>query len=466
MTNASAGKDRGSGRWTNRSVKALAQDRDPVQLIIALARQTAIEALDKGWIGPPFDPISLAEILGHEVAANTDIRDARTVPAARGRVRIEFNPSRPRGRMRYSIAHEIAHTLFPDVGERIRNRAAHAELQGDDWQLEALCNIAAAELLMPYGALAMQRPQDLTAHAILELRKRFDVSTEALVIRLAETSEGRVAAFCASPTSTAVEGVKYRLDYVIGSNGWRPGGRSTRLPDDSAIRECTAIGYSARGLETWWEDLGKMQVEAIGIPPYPGSGLPRVVGLLRVSDRTHSHPAIKYVHGNATDPRGSGLRMVVQVVNDKTANWGGGGFASAVRRAWPVVQRDFKEWAEGQRSAFKLGAVRLTEADDRTLVASIVAQHGYGPSPRPRVRYTELREGLRQVARLAIDRGATIHLPRIGTGQAGGSWNVVRDLVVETLISAGLHVTVYDLPGSSAPAEPQLGLSLSQTEDA
>ena len=453
-------------RWTNQSVRALTHDHDPVRHIIALARQKAIEAMDKGWPGPPFDPIALAEILGLEVAANSDIRDARTVPATRGRARIEFNPSRSRGRMRFSIAHEIAHTLFPDVADRIRNRAAHVELQGDDWQLEALCNIAAAELLMPYGALATQRPQDLTTHAILELRRTFDVSTEALVIRLAETSDGRIAAFCASPTKAAVEDVQYRLDYVIGSSGWQQAGRGTQLPEDSVIRECTAIGYSARGTEIWWQDTGKMQVEAIGIPPYPGSGLPRVVGLLRIADRTHSHPAIRYVHGSATEPRGTGARMVVQVVNDKTANWGGGGFATAVRRAWPAVQKDFKDWAESNPSSFKLGTVRLAEADDRTLVASIVAQHGYGPSPKPRVRYAGLREGLQGVTRLATERGTSVHMPRIGTGQAGGHWSVVRDLISETLSSAGILVTVYDLPGSTLPVEPQLGLSLGQTEDA
>jgi O-acetyl-ADP-ribose deacetylase (regulator of RNase III) len=466
MAIVAASRERSFGRWTNHSVRVLAQGRDPLQYIIELARQKTIEAMDKGWSGPPFDPIALAEILGLEVVANSDIRDARTVPASRGKARIEFNPNRPRGRMRYSIAHEIAHTLFPDVADRIRNRSAHVELQGDDWQLEALCNIAAAELLMPYGALTTQRPHDLTTHAILELRRSFEVSTEALVIRLAETSDGRIAAFCASPLKAAVENVKYRLDYIIGSSNWQQRTHSTRLPEISVIRECTAIGFSARGNEIWWEATGKMQVEAIGIPPYPGSELPRVVGLLRVAERNLPQPLIKYVHGSATEPRGTGARMVVQVVNDKTANWGGSGFATAVRRSWPAVQRDFKVWAERERASFKLGAVRLAEADDRTVVASIVAQHGYGPSPRPRVRYTGLRDGLQRVAQLAAERGASVHMPRIGTGQAGGNWSVVRDLIAETLSSEGIHVTVYDLPGSTPRVEPQLGLSLGQTEDA
>jgi len=464
MPNAAVVRERSFGRWTNGSVKALAQGRDPVQHIIALSRQKTIEAMDKGWSGPPFDPIALAEILGLDVSANSDIRDARTIPSSRGRARIEFNPNRPRGRMRYSIAHEIAHTLFPDVADRIRNRATHVELQGDEWQLEALCNIAAAELLMPYGALMIQSPKEFSSHTILELRREFDVSTEALVIRLAETSDVVMAAFCASPREIGVEDSEYRIDYVVGSSRWRKHGRPAHLPKDSAIRECTAIGYSARGVETWWEETGRMQVEAIGIPPYPGSGLPRVVGLLRVTDRHTVQPLLKYVHGSATQPRGSGMRMVVQVVNDKTANWGGGGFATAVRKAWPDVQKDFRTWVEQESASFRLGAVRLAEADERTVAASIVAQHGYGPSPRPRVRYAALREGLQKVAQLAAEKGTSVHMPRIGTGQAGGSWSVVRDLVAETLCSVGIHVTVYDLPGSMPSIEPQLGLGLGSAE--
>jgi hypothetical protein len=43
-----------------------------------------------------------------------DLYDARLVPAEGGRVRLEFNPTRPRGRVRFTIAHELAHTFFPD----------------------------------------------------------------------------------------------------------------------------------------------------------------------------------------------------------------------------------------------------------------------------------------------------------------------------------------------------------------
>lgn len=140
-------------KWTNQSVLRFAEGRDPVEAIVARARQIVVDAIDAGWRGPPFDPLSLAaDFLHVPVAANPDVSDARTVSAARDRLRIEFNPNRPRGRLRYSLAHEIAHTLFSDCGERVRNRGSHEDQLPDDWQLEALCNIAAAEFLMPVGS--------------------------------------------------------------------------------------------------------------------------------------------------------------------------------------------------------------------------------------------------------------------------------------------------------------------------
>jgi hypothetical protein len=139
--------------WTNPSVHALARDREPVEAVTAEARNSAFLALERGWQGPPFDPFSLARLLGIETHPTADVMDARTVPVSGNRFRIDFNPDRPHRRIRFSIFHEIAHTLFPDCAQMIRNRGEHRGERGDDWQLETLCNIAAAEFLLPTGAL-------------------------------------------------------------------------------------------------------------------------------------------------------------------------------------------------------------------------------------------------------------------------------------------------------------------------
>lgn len=50
--------------WTNPSVLDFAQGQDPVQMMERAARELALKAMDNGWSGPPFDPLSLAERQG------------------------------------------------------------------------------------------------------------------------------------------------------------------------------------------------------------------------------------------------------------------------------------------------------------------------------------------------------------------------------------------------------------------
>ena len=109
-------------RWTNQSVLALAQGEDPIGVIQTRARETVLEAAEKGWHGPPYDPFHLAELLNIGVSPNDEVFDARSVPLGLTGMRIEFNPHRPQGRTRFSVAHEITHTLFPDCAESVRNR--------------------------------------------------------------------------------------------------------------------------------------------------------------------------------------------------------------------------------------------------------------------------------------------------------------------------------------------------------
>lgn len=412
-------------------------------MLILRARRLIRRAMDSGWSGPPFDPIGLAEILKLPVVPRDDVRDARTVPVGQSATRIEFNPNRPPMRVRYSIAHEIAHTLFPDCAALVRNRAAYHEMTGDDSQLESLCNVGAAEILMPAGSLHLDELPEPTAESIIALRRRYQVSTEALVIRLAKMSEAPRAAFCASRQEGRRD--RYRLDYLIKSPTWPAGfGPGALVPESSVVAECAAIGFTRSGREQWY-GANRIGVECIAIPPYPGRRYPRVVGLL--SSTSHrKEPLLVEVRGDALEPRAKGPNVIAHVVNDATANWGGGGFAANLRRRFPQVQEDFRRWAANRRSALSLGQSHATQIEPNLWVYHMVAQHGYGPSAKPRIRYAALQEGLEALGHFAALRGASVHMPRIGTGQAGGSWDVIRDMVSEALNARGVRVTVYAPP--------------------
>jgi hypothetical protein len=46
-------------------------------------------------------------------------------------------------------------------------------------------------------------------------------------------------------------------------------------------------------------------------------------------------------------------------------------------------------------------------------------------------------------------------MPKIGAGEAGGSWGLISNLIAEELCTKGIRVTVYELPGQKRPTNPQ-----------
>lgn len=446
-------------RWTHPSVKALAGNRDPVAEIVSRARKVITDAAETGLTGPPFEPFLLADYLKIAVVPREDIRDARTVAVA-GRPVIEFNPNRPRGRVRYSICHELAHTLFPDCLDRVRNRLGHEHMSKDDWQLEMLCNIGAAELLMPIGTFPQLKEESLSIDHLMEVRTRFDVSSEALFLRVVNLTDAPCCVFSASRREDA-PGASYQVDYSVSSKAWNqrfPTGLA--LPRQSVVKDCTAIGFTAKGEEQWIPALGPLVVECVGIPPYPNEAYPRVLGLVRPRKAAEGAPnTVSYLRGNAMEPGGEGSRLVAHVVNDKAATWGGG-FALSVRKKWPAVQDEFKEWVNEDPSRLALGHTHLTAITQDLSIVHMICQHGYGPSPRPRIRYRSLASCLDELAEVALNRGASIHMPRIGCGQAGGSWGIVSELIDSKLCQRGLKLTIYDLPDTELRQDTQPLLTL------
>ncbi|HEY3971581.1 MAG TPA: ImmA/IrrE family metallo-endopeptidase [Candidatus Sulfotelmatobacter sp.] len=437
-------------------MRALSRGRDPIEAITSEARDLVFRALELGWQGPPFDPFKLAELLGIQTQPTTEVLDARTVPVG-GRFRIEFNPDRPRRRTRYSVFHEIAHTLFPDCADTIRHRGTHNAARRDDWQLETLCNMAAAEFLLPTGALKQIDTLRASVDTVLALREKYEASAEAALLRICRLTSETALAFSSHRDAAG----RYVIDYATPTASaaqWslRPG---WNLPTKTAAAECTAIGFTAKQSEHW-SPLGDVNLECVGIAPFPLDIYPRVIGFLRPpQEQSRAGLPITYVRGDATSTRGDGSKVLVQVVNDGAFTWGGGGFAAAVKNKWPSAQRAFTLEVTNDKAKLKLGNVIANELQPNVVLTSLVAQHGYGPSPRPRIRYGALRDGLLQVAKIAKAKNATVHMPRIGTGLAGGAWPVVEEIVREVLVQAAIKVFVYDLPQGKERAKAQQDLA-------
>jgi Zn-dependent peptidase ImmA (M78 family) len=432
-------------RWTNKSVLTLS-DRDPISEIVSRARHYVLDAIEDGWSGPPYNPFTLAEMRGMKLLATEAILDARTRSDAEGRFTIDFNPQRPAARMRFSIAHEIGHTLLEDCAAATRNRATHEEMKEDDWQLELLCNMAAAEILMPFGTFQEDLSVRPSAGLVLDLRRKYLVSCEAIVNRLIRLSSYPCLAFLARADK---DGQRYFVEYCIPSPTLPEESviyRGYVLPLSSKVTSCTAIGAREREDAKWISPKSSWFVEYLGVSPNPGEVYPRVLALAfpPVPDGFTASEPIKFTVGDASDPLGAEPKVLLQLVNDQATLWGGG-FAKQSGRKWPRAQANFRQWAMS-RGNLKRGNIHsFAVRPDLTLV-SLVAQHGFGKaSSGPRLRYGALFSALEKVGEFAKAGNATVHMPRIGTAAAGGSWNIIEDIIRETLVSRSIAVTVYDL---------------------
>lgn len=126
----------------------------------------------------------------------------------------------------------------------------------------------------------------------------------------------------------------------------------------------------------------------------------------------------------------------------------GPGFVLAVSQRWPEPEQRYRDWyRDRDGNDFGLGAIQLVPVGEELWVANMIGQHGVrragGKAP---IRYEALATALESLGVASLERDASVHMPRIGTGLAGGSWEAIEPIVTRTLIDRGVATTVYDLP--------------------
>ena len=150
--------------------------------------------------------------------------------------------------------------------------------------------------------------------------------------------------------------------------------------------------------------------------------------------------SITYKVGDATQPDARPA-VIAHICND-VGGWGAG-FVLAISKRWKAPEAAYREWyARGE--GFELGAVQLVEVEPGLYVANMIAQrdirsHGGVPP----IRYEALHRALDALDEMVAPE-TTVHMPRIGCGLAGGSWDEVSTIIDETLVAAGREVVVYD----------------------
>ena len=145
---------------------------------------------------------------------------------------------------------------------------------------------------------------------------------------------------------------------------------------------------------------------------------------------------IVYIHGNALYPIGSGKKILAHICNNK--GYWGAGFSGAVSSRWKKPEKEYRNLVTRP-----LGRVQVTWVNPTIFVANLICQVLHWEDGPP-IRYWALEIALNKLAQIAKDRKASIHLPKIGCGLAGGSWDIVSQIIENTLIKKGCEVYVYE----------------------
>lgn len=148
---------------------------------------------------------------------------------------------------------------------------------------------------------------------------------------------------------------------------------------------------------------------------------------------------IAYIKGDATKPATEGNKIIVHICND-IGGWGKG-FVVAISKRWPEPEKQYREWHKSNEN-FVLGEVQFVQVEADLWIANVIGQHKIYKDENGQVpiRYEAVRKGLEKVGLYAQEINATVHMPRIGCGLAGGTWDQIEPIIDATL----QQVVVYD----------------------
>lgn len=134
--------------------------------------------------------------------------------------------------------------------------------------------------------------------------------------------------------------------------------------------------------------------------------------------------------------KGSGRRILLHNCNN-IGKWGKG-FVLELSKVWKQPEEIFKG------STLHLGDVQKIEVDENIIVYNCVGQDGiYSKDGIPPIRYDAIRTCFEKI--LENEPICDVYMPKIGTGLAGGKWNLIEQILLDTFVMKGFSVYVYEL---------------------
>jgi len=148
---------------------------------------------------------------------------------------------------------------------------------------------------------------------------------------------------------------------------------------------------------------------------------------------------IKYLMGDVTKPVAKPA-YIVHIVND-LGGWGAGFVVALSKNLGKGPEAAYRLWYQGKED-FRLGAIQIVPVNESISVVNMVAQHNFISRQNPHPLHLKaLRQCLKQVYAAVKGEDITVHMPRIGCGLAGGTWDEIEPIIKKTMT---VDTYVYD----------------------
>jgi O-acetyl-ADP-ribose deacetylase (regulator of RNase III) len=154
--------------------------------------------------------------------------------------------------------------------------------------------------------------------------------------------------------------------------------------------------------------------------------------------------SLRIIKGDATDPQAAGRKIIAHVCND-LGGWGQGVRSgdlpalAGTRTPVPVLaSRARRQRLRARRRPARSGPPRHLGGEHDRPARHATRKQG------PPIRYKAVEQCLDTLAEHAKRLGASVHMPRIGCGLAGGKWERIEPIIVRALCERDVPTTVYD----------------------
>ncbi|XP_062412778.1 chromodomain-helicase-DNA-binding protein 1-like [Sardina pilchardus] len=160
------------------------------------------------------------------------------------------------------------------------------------------------------------------------------------------------------------------------------------------------------------------------------------------------HMAIRYVLGDVTHPNVAREDAIIVHCVDDSGRWGRGGLFTALELRSDEPHKQYE--LAGDMKDLELGNVLFFPIDDKQSrldgkdhLALIVAQTRDKANNLSGIRLSALDDGLRKISKVAKEKRASVHLPRIGHATKAFNWYGTERLIRKHLVTRGIPTSIY-----------------------